>query len=237
MLCFRPLATLVCCLCLAVTAVTAAAAGEALAASKWPTARKQPQQPSQTSGVRIVAFGDSLTSGWGLTPNEAFPAALEAELRQRGMDVTIINAGVAGDTTSDAIARIGQVLEQNPQAVIVEFGANDGLRGISPKRIETNLDAILATFEARGIPVLLAGMRPIMNMNRAYGRDFAQTFDRVAGRKRVAFYPFFLEGVAGVPSLNLPDGLHPNAAGVREIARRIVPFVERLVGPLAPSAR
>ncbi len=177
-----------------------------------------------------MVLGDSLTSGYGLPIKDAFPTQLEAALRTRGVDVTVVNAGVSGDTTAGGRARLDWVLASAPSAVIIELGANDGLRGIAPAATAENLDAIIVRLKQRRIPVLLAGMYAPANLGRDYTGAFNALYPRLARSRNVILYPFFLDGVAGVPSLNQDDGIHPNAKGVATIADRIAPFVLRLLG-------
>ncbi len=173
----------------------------------------------------LLAFGDSLTSGFGLEAGHSFPARLEAALAEAGHDVEVINAGVAGDTTTGGRARLGWSLARKPDAVIVELGANDGLRGIDPALTAANLDAILTELNRRALPVLLTGMYAPPNLGREYGTAFNAIFPRLAEKHGVVFLPFFLDGVAAQPSLNQPDGIHPNAEGVAVIVGRILPYV------------
>lgn len=179
--------------------------------------------------IRIVTFGDSLTSGYLLAPDEGFTAQLERALRARGLDVSVDNASVAGDTTAQGLARLDWSMPSKVDAVIVELGANDGLRALSTGQIESNLDAILARLEARRVPILLAGMRAPRNLGADYDEAFDALFPRVASRHLAVYYPFFLDGVVGDPSLNLPDGLHPNSKGIGIIVERITPKVEELL--------
>lgn len=180
--------------------------------------------------TRLLAFGDSLTSGWGLPARDAFPAALERALHAAGRgDVRVIAAGVAGDTTAGGRARLDWSLADRPHAAIVELGANDGLRGIDPASTHANLDAILGELSRRGIPVLLAGMYAPPNLGREYGQAFDAIYPKLAQKHGVALYPFFLDGVAVEPALNQPDGLHPNAEGVAVIVARILPYVMRVL--------
>ncbi len=181
------------------------------------------------SPARIVVLGDSLAAGYGLAAQDAFPARLEAALRADGLDVRILNAGVSGDTTAGGRARLDWALADRPDAVIVELGANDGLRGIDPVATFANLDAILRRLGDEGIEVLLAGMLAPPNLGRAYGAAFNDIYPRLAAKHGVALYPFFLDGVAARPELNQSDGLHPNARGVAVIVERIAPYVKRLV--------
>jgi len=176
--------------------------------------------------LRIAAFGDSLTAGYGLGQDDSFTAVLQRELRARGHDLEIVNFGVSGDTTAGGVARVGAVIAARPDGVILELGANDGLRGFEPALVEANLDRIIAALRQAGIPVMLTGMRALLGMGRSYGQEFAAVYPRLAAKYGLILYPFFLEGVAGDPTLNQPDGLHPNPQGVREIVRRILPDVE-----------
>ncbi len=180
--------------------------------------------------VRIVALGDSLTAGFGVAVGDAFPQQLEAALRKRGQAVRVINAGVSGDTTAGGRARLDWALAEKPDAVIVELGANDALRGLPPAMTRANLDAIVTRLKAQGIRVLLAGMRAPPNMGRDYADAFDAVYPALAKRHRIHLYPFFLDGVAARPGLNQPDGIHPNAKGVAAIVDRIVPYVVRLLG-------
>ena len=177
----------------------------------------------------IVVFGDSLTAGFGLPREDAFPARLEAALKAQGHEWRVVDAGVSGDTSAGGLARLDWVLADAPEIVIVELGANDGLRGLPVDPLEANLDAILARIGETGAAVLLAGMEAPRNFGADYGAAFRAVYERLAARHGVAFYPFFLEGVAMVPALNQADGIHPNAAGVAEIVRRILPHVVAIV--------
>lgn len=182
--------------------------------------------------LRVVALGDSLTAGFGLAPADAFPAVLQQALRERGFDVDVVNFGVSGDTSAGGVARVGAALAGRPDGLILELGANDGLRGFDPALLRVNLERILDACRQADVPVLLTGMRAIMGMGRRYGEEFAGVYAELARARNLAFYPFFLEGVAGDPALNLPDGLHPNPRGVREIVRRMLPDVEAFLKSL-----
>ena len=182
----------------------------------------------------ILAFGDSLTSGYGLPPADAFPVKLEAALRARGHAVRVINAGVAGDTTAGGRARLAWMLADKPDAVILELGANDGLRGLDPAETLANLRAIMEQLKAADLPVLLAGMRAPPNLGRDFGAEFDTIFATVALEYDALFYPFFLEGVAARPTLNQNDGIHPNSAGVAIVVERIIPSVEALLSRVQP---
>jgi len=184
---------------------------------------------ARAEAFKLLVFGDSLTHGYGLAAPDSFPAQLEARLTADGWPVTVVNAGNSGDTTAAGLARVDWSLAGRPDGVIVELGANDALRGIDPARTRANLEEILKRIGQQGLPLLLAGMRAPRNL----GRDYAEAFDRIfpdlAEQLKVAFYPFFLEGVALRPDLNQADGIHPNREGVAEIVTRIAPYVERLL--------
>ena len=183
-------------------------------------------------GIRVLAFGDSLTQGYGVPPGMDFPNMLERALKAKGVNATVINAGVSGDTSAGGLARLDWSLgdaKTAPDAAIVELGANDGLRGLAPGEMERNLDAILARLKARDIPVLFAGMKGPRNFGSAYTAEFDAVFPRLAKKYDVLFYPFFLEGVALNRALVQPDGLHPNPKGVDAIVTRITPLAMELV--------
>lgn len=191
--------------------------------------------PAAAEQQRIVALGDSLTAGLGLDARTTFPTRLEAALRARGHDVTIINAGVSGDTTRNGLARLDWSIDPGADAVIVELGANDALRGTDPAIAREALDAILAHLSERGLPVLLAGMVAPPNLGDAYAAAFNPIFAELAAKYNAILYPFFLDGVAGDSKFNLNDGIHPNAAGVEIIVARMLPFVEALIARIDES--
>lgn len=182
------------------------------------------------SPIRLLVLGDSLSAGYGLAANEAFPVQLERALRAKGHNVNVINAGVSGDTSAGGRARLDWSLADKPHAAIVELGANDGLRGVEPKSTADNLGAILKALKDRGMPTLLAGMYAPPNLGAAYGKEFNALYARVAKEHGAALYPFFLDGVAAEAALNQGDGIHPNAKGVAVIVERILPAVEKLIG-------
>ena len=179
--------------------------------------------------IHIVALGDSLTAGYGLADKDGFVPRLQAALAKNGLAADVANAGVSGDTASDGLARLDWSVPQGTDAVIIELGANDMLRGIKPEVTRAALDAILQRLTARHIAVLLCGMRAAPNMGADYGRDFEQIYPELATKYGVLLYPFFLDGVAADLSLTQPDGLHPNPAGVGIIVQRILPKVMELV--------
>ncbi len=190
-------------------------------------------QTSLAAPLHMMVLGDSLSAGYNLPADQAFPARLEARLRKAGHDVAVINAGVSGDTASDGLARLDWVVSDNIRAVIVELGANDALRGIDPAVTQAALDKIVASLKARGIAVMLAGMLAPPNMGKDYARRFNAIYPALAQRYHVALYPFFLAGVAAQPGLNQSDGMHPTAKGVEMIVDNMLPAVEAFIGAIA----
>ena len=179
--------------------------------------------------IHIVALGDSLTAGLGLPAQATFPQRLEAALRAKGVNVHVANAGVSGDTATAGLGRIDWSVPQGTDAVILDLGANDALRGIDPAVTRDAIDKILSKLDGRHISVLLAGMRAPRNMGADYDKAFDAIYPALASTHPVVFYPFFLDGVATDPKLNQADGLHPTAAGVDVIVARIMPQVEALI--------
>ena len=177
----------------------------------------------------IVALGDSLTAGLGLPLDQAFPAQLEAALKARGAAARVVNAGVSGDTASAGLARLDWALPPEASAVIVELGANDALQGLPPESTKAALAAIIEKVQARGLPILLAGMEAPRNMGKDYVEAFGAIYPDLAARYGLVLYPFFLEGAALNDELMQADGLHPNAKGVAAIVTNILPKVEELL--------
>jgi acyl-CoA thioesterase-1 len=177
----------------------------------------------------IVAFGDSLTAGFGVASEDAYPSRLERRLRDEGYAYRVVNAGVSGDTTAGGLRRVDWVLKAKPRIVILELGANDGLRGLSPERTRDNLAQIIERLRAAGATVVLAGMRVPPNYGDEYARAFGAVFPDLAARYQLPLIPFFLDGVATDPSLNQSDGLHPTADGYRVIVDRIWPRIRPLL--------
>jgi acyl-CoA thioesterase-1 len=184
----------------------------------------------EAAPIRIVAFGDSLTAGYGLKPSEAFPVQLAAALKAKGYAVDVANAGVSGDTTANGLERFDWAIPAGTEAVILELGANDALRGIDPARTRDNLGKILDQLKARNIEVLVAGMPAPKNWGKEYEAAFGPIFGDLAAKHGALLYPFFLDGVALDAKLNLQDGLHPTSAGIGMIVERIFPKVEELIG-------
>jgi acyl-CoA thioesterase-1 len=187
--------------------------------------------PAAAAGpVKVLALGDSLTAGYGLPPELGFTAQLQKALAARGHAVEVIDGGVSGDTTAGGLARLDWALADGPAVAIVSLGANDGLRGLDPALTRANLDAILTRLKERGVAVLLAGMYAPRNLGREYTERFDRLYPELAAKHGVAFYPFFLEGVAADARLNQDDGIHPNREGVAVIVKGIVPHLEPLLG-------
>jgi acyl-CoA thioesterase-1 len=178
----------------------------------------------------VLAYGDSLAAGYQLPPGQGFAPQLEKALKAKGREVTVVGAGVSGDTSTQGRARMNWVLaglKQKPDLVVLELGANDMLRGQSPKTAKDNLDAMVKAFKAKGARVLVAGMRANPTLGKAYVTEYEAMFPAVAKANGVALYPFFLDGVAAQPGLQLADGMHPNAKGVQVMVKRILPAVEK----------
>jgi acyl-CoA thioesterase I len=186
--------------------------------------------PAAAAPLSIVALGDSLTAGYGLAAGEDFATRLEAALVASGIDASVANAGVSGDTASAGAARVDWAVPDGAALVIVELGANDALRGIDPAVTRKALSDLLARLGARNLKALLVGMRAPPNMGEDYVRSFDAIYPDLAREHAVPLYPFFLDGVAGAANLNQPDGMHPTAAGVEEIVRRILPVVIAALG-------
>lgn len=176
--------------------------------------------------VKLVALGDSLTAGFGLPQADAFPVVLQAALKAKGQDVEVANAGVSGDTASGGFDRLAWSVPDGTDGVILELGANDMLRGTDPGVTRKALDGIISGLKARGIPVLLAGMYAARNLGPDYVKTFDAIYPDLAHQYGLVLYPFFMDGVGGVPKLTQADGLHPTADGVHTIVERILPSVE-----------
>lgn len=177
----------------------------------------------------LVVLGDSLVAGYGLGPNEGFPEQFAKALGEKGYGIKIINAGVSGDTSAGGLARLDWSVPEETDAVIVELGANDALRGISPEITTANLDAIVSKLKLRKIKILIAGMMAPPNMGKTYGEQFNGLYPKIAEQRDVSLYPFFLDGVAGSPQLNQADGIHPTAEGIALIVEKFMPSGLELV--------
>lgn len=197
-------------------------------------AQTPPSSPGAGRSLKLVAFGDSLSAGYNLPASAAFPTVLEQALRQKGLAVEIVNAGVSGDTTQGGLERLDWSVPDGTDGVILELGANDALRGVDPALTRKNLDAMIARLTERKIPVLLAGMYAPRNLGEDYAKRFDAIYPELAKQYGLVLYPFFLEGIAGERALNQADGLHPTADGVAVIVRTILPTVERFIATLPP---
>ena len=184
----------------------------------------------------IVAFGDSLTAGFGLQNSDSFPAQLEKALKARGQEVKIVNAGVSGDTVAAGLARLDWALPDDASGVIIELGANDALQGLDPAATKATLEKIITDVKARGLPILLAGMEAPRNLGKDYVEQFRALYADLATRYDLILYPFFLDGVALDDKYLMGDGLHPNAAGVARIVEGILPKVEELLAKATPKS-
>ena len=185
----------------------------------------------------ILALGDSLTAGYGLDKGLSFPAKLQTRLIEMGIDVVVVNGGVSGDTSAGGLARIGWLLNPRPDAVIIELGANDGLRGLDPASTRNNIDAIISMLKGANIPVLLTGMQAPPNLGRDYGAEFNSIYPEMAAKHGTVYYPFYLKGVAAVAELNQKDGIHPNAQGGDIIVGAILPSVRQLIEQIKPKRK
>ncbi len=173
----------------------------------------------------IVAFGNSLTRGYGVPEKDAYPAQLERKLRSQGYPFRVVNAGINGETSSGALSRAKWILSLEPDIVILETGANDGFRGIKPEVVEKNIDEMARIFKEHRATVVLAGMQMLSNLGAEYTGAFKRIYPAVAEKQGVILIPFFLAGVAGEPALNLSDGVHPTAAGYRIVTETVFPYV------------
>lgn len=196
-----------------------------------------PGLQAQTAPIKLVVLGDSLAAGYGVKPDQAIPARLEAALKAGGRNVSVINHGVSGDTTAGGVERIDWMLADKPDIVLVELGANDALRGSDPASAERNLDAIITKLKAAGVTVWLAGMLAPRNYGPEYAAQFDGLYKRLADKHGVPLYPFFLDGVAQDPALNQADGIHPNPKGVDIVVERILPFITKNLDIYAAPVR
>ena len=199
----------------------------AASAQEDPTGLEDALPTEQLSQVKIVGFGDSLMAGYLLPANAAFPQQLEKALNDKGVEVSIENAGVSGDTTTGGLSRIDWSVPDSTDLVILELGANDALRGIEPDITEKNLDEMLARLKQRGISVILAGMMAPPNMGKDYAAKFNPIYPKLAQKYGVPLYPFFLDGVATKKDLQLEDGMHPNEKGVETMVSNFMPTIEK----------
>lgn len=187
------------------------------------------QRQEPTFAGTIVAMGDSLTAGLGVAEEDAYPARLERKLRSAGYHWKVVNAGISGETSSGALSRVNWVLKLKPDIVILETGANDGLRGIDPRVTKRNIDETVRILKENRVTVVLAGMRMVTNLGREFTGAFTAVYPDLAAKHGLILVPFLLQGVAGVPSLNEADGIHPTAEGYRVVAETVYPFVRSAI--------
>ena len=203
----------------------------------WSCNRTEPKEapiskksePATVATGTIVAMGDSLTAGYHLSPADAYPAILQKLLKKKGVSYRVINAGISGETSSGALTRVEWVLTIQPDIIILETGANDGLRGIDPEITQSNIEKIVAFFQVKKVKVLLTGMRMTPNLGIKFTREFAQIYKDTARKYDLILMPFFLKDVAGKPQLSLPDGIHPTKEGYQIIARNLLPYVIKAI--------
>lgn len=203
-------------------ALTIAACQRDVAREGSTTAAPASDAPAAAAPVaakaRVVALGDSLTAGLGLSPEQAWPALVQQKITDAGLDVEVVNAGVSGDTTAGGLRRLDWALDGDVTVLVIELGANDGLRGLPPSQMRDNLSQMIRTAKSRGIAVLLCGMEAPPNFGPQYTREFRQVYVDLAAEHDVALLPFFLDGVAGNAAYNQADGIHPNEEGTRRVA-------------------
>jgi acyl-CoA thioesterase-1 len=180
----------------------------------------------------IVAVGDSLTAGQGVEEEFAYPALLERKLASRGFGYMVINAGISGETSSGTLARLNWIMTLKPDIVILETGANDGLRGIDPALTRKNIQEVVRLLQERNVTIVLAGMQMVQNLGREYTDAFRRVYPDAARKFRILLIPFFLEGVAGEPALNQADGIHPTAQGYKVVAETVYPYVVKAIQQL-----
>jgi acyl-CoA thioesterase-1 len=217
----------------ALTAVTACGPGDEPAAVAAAPAARPASAPAVSTAVHaepvVVFLGDSLTAGYGLEGDQAYPILVGESLEKAGHPVRVVNAGVSGDTTAGGLARLDWLLSQKPDVVVVGLGGNDGLRGLPLEAVEKNLREIVRRVKASGARVLLLGMQMPPNYGPEYAKGFAEIYPRIAKEMDVPLVPFLLEGVGGVARLNQADGIHPTAEGQVKVAATVTPYLERML--------
>jgi acyl-CoA thioesterase I len=194
---------------------------------------REPQAAGEKQETRydgtIAAVGDSLTAGYGLAEEQSYPAQLERKLHAEGLRYRVVNAGISGETSSGTLSRIKWVLTLKPDIVILETGANDGMRGISPELTQKNLNEIIGVLAENKVVVVLAGMQMLSNLGEEFRTAFKNVYPAVAAERKVILIPFFLEGVAGEPRLNLPDAVHPTEQGYATVVSNLLPYVREAI--------
>lgn len=183
------------------------------------------RNPQTSHGGIIVAVGDSLTFGFGVSPDRSYPARLEGKLREAGQQYKVINAGINGEKSGEALARIDGILAMKPDIVILQTGTNDGLRNVPPEEMKRNIEAIVAALLENGVTVVLAGMRNLLPRKGDYDQRFAAAYPEIAEKLDVILAPWFLAGVAGDPAMNRPDGIHPTSEGYLMVVENVFPYV------------
>jgi acyl-CoA thioesterase-1 len=211
-------------LIMAMVLVTGCGAAEPTPAPQ-PTPVPSTPAPAEHTGILIVAMGDSLTEGLGVDTADAYPAQLERRLRAAGYDVTVVNAGVSGETSSGALSRVDWVLRQRPDIVLLATGGNDGLRGVEPSVTEDNIEQIVQKMQDSGAVVVLAGMEMVQNMGTQFTSDFRALYPAIAQRHNLILMPFLLQDVAASPELNQADTIHPTAEGYKIVVDNLYPYV------------
>jgi acyl-CoA thioesterase-1 len=201
-----------------------------------PASSTAESRPSST-GPRIVFLGDSLTAGYGLAKEASVPALIQARLQEAGYPHEVVNAGVSGDTSAGGLSRLDWSLAGDVQVLVIELGGNDGLRGLPVAGLKQNLNEIITRARARGISVVLTGMEAPPNFGPAYTSEFREVYRELAREHDVTFVPFYLEGVAGIPGLNLPDGIHPNEEGSRIVEKTVWSALEPLLAKRATDRK
>lgn len=188
----------------------------------------QPEEPADDRPI-ILAFGDSLTEGSGLPPGSGYPELLQKELDEAGYEYRVVNAGLGGDTTAGGVARVNEAIALHPDLVILELGANDGLRGLPVDSMKANLEEMILAFKKADADVVLAGMTLPRNYGADYIREFERVFPALAAKHKITLIPFFLEGAGGRPEMNLEDGIHPNEEGYKLVTANVLKYVEPLL--------
>jgi len=215
---------------LTLACVSCGQSGDAIAeAPRASTSRATQTQPAAASAARIVFLGDSLTAGYGLAKEQSVPSLIESHLRSEGYPYEVVNAGVSGDTSAGGLSRLDWSLDGDVRVLVLELGANDGLRGLPVENLKRNLAEMITRAQSRGIKVVLTGMEAPPNFGAAYTSEFRRVYRELSKEHDVTFVPFYLEGVAGIPSLNIADGMHPNPEGARIIERMIWRALEPLL--------
>jgi len=188
----------------------------------------QPAEPADDRPI-ILAFGDSLTEGSGLRPGSGYPEMLQKELDEAGYEYRVVNGGIGGDTTAGGLARLNEAVALHPDVVVLELGANDGLRGLPVESMKANLEEMIVAFKKADADVVLAGMTLPRNYGADYIHEFERVFPALAAKHKITLIPFFLEGAGGRPEMNLEDGIHPNEEGYKLVTANVMKYLEPLL--------